>query len=71
MNTWDEEELADLKHHWGEAYNIAHLGPETWVAQRRDSHNTVGARTPARLLERIRQDYRERPVSRQPGDAGT
>lgn len=70
MNTWDEEELADLKHHWGEAYNIARLGLETWVAQRRDSRSTVGAKTPARLLERIRQDYRERPVPRQAGEAG-
>jgi hypothetical protein len=70
VNTRDEEELADLEHHWGEAYNIAHLGPETWVAHRRDSHSTVGARTPDGLLERIRQDYRGRPVPRQPGEAG-
>lgn len=69
MNAWDEDELADLEHHWGNAYNIAYLGPETWVAQRRDSHSTVGAKTPTRLLERIRQDYRERPVPRQPGEA--
>ena len=69
MNTRDEEELADLEYHWGEAYNIAYLGPETWVAQRRDSHSTVGAKTPDGLLERIRQDYLDRPVPRQPAEA--
>jgi hypothetical protein len=69
VNTRDEEELAGLEHHWGEAYNIARLGPETWVAQRRDSHSTVGAKTPDGLLERIRQDYLGRPVPRQPAEA--
>jgi len=69
VSTWDDA-LADLKHHWGEAYNIACLGPETWVAQRRDSRSTVGGRTAAELLERIRQDYRTRPVPRQGGAPG-
>lgn len=35
MSTPDEP-LADLRHHWGSAYLIEHLGPGVWVAQRRD-----------------------------------
>jgi hypothetical protein len=64
VTTWDEDELAELHHHWGGAYNIARLGPGTWVAQRRDSRETLGAKTAAGLLERIRADYLARPVSR-------
>ncbi len=58
--------LADLRHHWGDAYLIHHL--ETagkWVAQRRDSRETMSADTPDGLLGKIRADYAARPVPRQ------
>ena len=60
-----DEPLADLRHHWGEAYLIEHPGPDVWVAQRRDrSRSTIGAKNPAELLEKIRVDYATRPVPR-------
>ena len=40
----DEQDLADLRHHWGEAYLIHHLGAR-WVAQRRDSRQCFSADT--------------------------
>ena len=59
-----QEELDDLRFHWGSAYNIQHLG-DTYVAQRRDkSRATVSAKTPDGLLERIREDYAARPIRR-------
>jgi hypothetical protein len=64
MSTWDETELDDLRWHWGEAYLIHHLGPDTWVAQRRDSRATIGAKSPEGLRERIKADYASRPVPR-------
>jgi hypothetical protein len=35
-----------------------------WIAQRRDTRETLRADSPAELLDRIRADYAERPVSR-------
>jgi len=62
-----DEPLVDLRHHWGSAYLIEHLGLETWVAQRRDkSRGTLGAKTAAGLLEAIRADYLAKPVPRPP-----
>lgn len=58
-------DLDDLRWHWGEAYLIHHLGPDVWVAQRRDSRQTIGAEDPETLRERIKADYAARPVSRQ------
>ena len=58
-------DLDDLRWHWGEAYLIHHLGPDVWVAQRRDSRQTIGAQDPETLRERIKADYASRPVSRQ------
>lgn len=71
MGDW-EGSLDDLRWHWGDAYLIHYF--ETagkWVAQRRDSHETISADGPAALLDLIRQDYRQRPVSRSvaPGSA--
>jgi hypothetical protein len=60
-----EEPLDDLRYHWGEAYLIDYLGGR-FVAQRRDSHATMSADSPAELLELIREDYRQHPVSRDP-----
>ena len=59
------EALDELRWHWGDAYLIHYF--ETagkWVAQRRDSHETMSAPDPARLLDLIREDYRAHPVSR-------
>jgi len=56
----------DLRFHWGGAYLIEHLGPDVWVAQRRDkSWGTLGAKTPVGLLVKIRDDYAAQPVPRQ------
>ncbi len=63
-------DLADLRHHWGGAYNIQHIG-DTWLAQRLDkSRATVSAKTPDGLLEAIRLDYQAAPVPRQTGGPG-
>lgn len=70
MSTPDEP-LADLRHHWGTAYLIEHLGPDVWVAQRRDkSRGTLGAKTPGGLLVKIRADYQAAPVPPQAGGPG-
>jgi hypothetical protein len=61
----DGTALDDLRWHYGEAYLIEYF--ETagkWVAQRRDSHGTMSADAPDRLLDLIREDYRKHPVSR-------
>jgi hypothetical protein len=60
-------DLDDLRWHYGEAYLIEYF--ETagkWVAQRRDSHATMSADDPDRLLGLIRADYAARPVPRDP-----
>jgi len=60
-----EEQLDDLRWHYGEAYLIHYLSePDRWVAQRRDSHATMSAESADGLLDRIREDYRVHPVSR-------
>ncbi len=61
---WDEP-LDELRWHWGDAYLIHFFGPDTWVAQRRDSHETMSADSPVALREKITADYNARPVSRQ------
>ncbi len=60
----DDSDLDDLRWHWGDAYNIGHLGPDLWLAQRRDNRKMIRADDPVNLLELIRADYAERPVSR-------
>jgi len=61
---WDEP-LDELRWHWGDAYLIHFFGPGKWVAQRRDSHETMSADSPVILREKISEDYAARPVSRQ------
>jgi hypothetical protein len=66
---WDEQ-LDDLRWHYGEAYLIHYLSrPGRWVAQRRDSHATMSAESADGLLGLIREDYRKHPVSRATGTA--
>lgn len=56
--------LDDLKWHWGEAYVIGHLGPDLWLAQRRDDRKVLRAATPGELLDLIVADYDDQPVRR-------
>lgn len=57
--------LDDLRWHWGSAYLIHHLGPDLWLAQRRDhSRAVVKAEDPETLRERIKADYEAKPVPR-------
>jgi hypothetical protein len=61
---WDRP-LDELRWHWGDAYLIHFFEPGTWVAQRRDGHETMSADSPVALREKITADYTARPVSRQ------
>ena len=63
MSDHDEQDLDELRHHWGEAYLIHRLGAR-WVAQRRDSRQAISADSAAGLLELIRADYAARPIPR-------
>ena len=57
------EELRDLRYHWGSAYVITwHRGQ--WIAARMDSYEVLTAGTADELRDKIREDYRERPVPR-------
>lgn len=58
------DDLTDLKHHWGSAYAISHPGPDVWLAQRRDTRETLTATTAAELHDKIVADYTARPVKR-------
>jgi hypothetical protein len=67
---WDDP-LGALQWHWGSAYVISHHGGSAWVAQRRDTRQTLRSETPLGLRDKIIADYAARPVSRdlpaQPG----
>jgi hypothetical protein len=67
---WDDP-LGALQWHWGEAYIISCHGASLWIAQRRDTRETLRAETPLGLRDKIIADYTARPVSRdlpdQPG----
>jgi hypothetical protein len=56
--------LADLRHHWGDAYAISHPAPDAWIAQRRDNRQTLKAAGPEELRVLIVADYTARPVPR-------
>ena len=63
--------MSALQWHWGEAYIIANPRPDTWLAVRRDDHQTLRDGTPLGLRDRIIADYAARPVSRDlPGQPG-
>ncbi len=59
-----DDDLAELRWHWGSAYLIDRPGPDVWLAQRRDDRTTLRATSAAGLLDKIYADYRDRPVSR-------
>lgn len=60
----DDSDLDDLRWHWGGAYVIGHMGPDQWLAQRRDDRKVLRADNSEKLLELIRADYGGRPVIR-------
>jgi hypothetical protein len=60
----DDNELAELRWHWGSAYAITRPRLRTWLAERRDTREVLRAATADELLELIRDDYTDRPVSR-------
>jgi hypothetical protein len=67
---WDEP-LAELRHHWGDAYTIM-VGRDGWQAKRKDQRGGwLMAESAEALYELIRADYQRRPVSRDaaPGDS--
>jgi hypothetical protein len=57
--------LSYLRHHWGAAYVVDSHGRTDWTARRRDGLGAVlRARRADELLELIRLDYQNHPVSR-------
>lgn len=63
----DEEDLAQLRHHWGDAYSIEH-GPSGWRAKRRDGRGDwIITRTSDDLFRAISDDYLRCPVPREDG----
>jgi hypothetical protein len=63
----DEEDLAQLRHHWDSAYDIQKTGPSTWLAARRDGKGCLHANTADELMAKISADYLARPVPRNGG----
>lgn len=61
--SWDVEELAYLRWHWGSAYRITGSG-SAWTATRKDNRHVVTATSAAGLLDAIRDDYAASPVPR-------
>jgi hypothetical protein len=60
-----EADLADLRHHWGSAYFIEFFArPGLWLAQRRDTRETLKAGDADALRDLIIADYAARPVER-------
>lgn len=53
---WRDDELADLRWHWGGAYDIIFPG-RTFSALRRDGLACVTALTAGGLRRKIRADY--------------
>ena len=58
-----QDELADLRHHWGTAYRIS-VDRGQWIAARRDTGEALTAGSAGELAELIRTDYTARPVPR-------
>jgi hypothetical protein len=65
MTLDDAAELIDyLRWHWGEAYRIHFFEPDNWMAQRRDTWESLTADNPLDLRNAIVADYRAKPVGR-------
>ena len=64
MELCDQRALASLRWHWSGAYLICHPAPHVWVAQRRDTHETLRADSAETLRDRIIADYFAWPVPR-------
>jgi hypothetical protein len=60
---WNDP-LGALMWHWGSAYIIGCHGAGLWIAQRRDTRETLRAETPLGLRDKIIADYTTRPVPR-------
>ena len=60
---WNDP-LDALRWHWGEAYIISHAKPDVWMAQRRDTGETLRDVTPLGLRDQIIRDYTARSVKR-------
>jgi hypothetical protein len=59
-----DEPLSALRWHWGSAYQVHHTAPVIWIAQRRDTRETLHADSPEALRDRIIEDYFAHPVNR-------
>lgn len=56
------DELAELRHHWGDAYEI---DADPWRASRRDDKGgQLTADNPEALTAKLRADYQREPVNR-------
>ncbi len=64
MSYEPDADLADLQHHWGSAYMVTRPEPDVWLAQRRDTYETLRADGPHDLRLLIRADYLAKPVPR-------
>ena len=56
--------LANLRWHWGSAYDIRNPLPHVWVAERRDNRAALRADSPLARRDAIVADYTVRPVPR-------
>jgi hypothetical protein len=59
----EDRDLDELRWHWDSAYLISHPAPDLWLAQRRDTRDTLRADSPALLRDKIQADYLACPVS--------
>jgi hypothetical protein len=57
MGPWDESRLESLIHSWGEVYSISRPEVGRWVAQRKDTRETLTAETAEELDAAILRDY--------------
>ena len=61
---WDEVALETLVFHWGDAYRITNPLPGRWVAQRRDTRETLRTDSAEEMHNAILADYGKCPVPR-------
>lgn len=68
MTEWWQDQLSELRHHWGGqggAYAVNYLpGYDQWIAQRADDGTTLRAGSAGELRQMIAADYEARPVPR-------